>query len=397
MTVWMMGLLGLACTGTPDDSGSADADPWADLAFAPAGPDSVPDPSARGPFAVGVTTLWLTDPLRTLEDGSPRTFPVEVWYPADADAAATGTLRSYAVSDFVPDERLEVEQIDPASLPILTSTSLDAAPPDRAHGPYPLVVFSHGNGGMRLQSMFLTEYLASHGYVVASPDHVGNTLADMLMPDSGGAFGSTADSFAYRPDDIAQIVARLRGSDDIAPVSAGPWGMTGHSLGAWTTLRVAAEQDDVAVAVAQAPTDTALALVGTGTDPDELGLPVLLQAGTADRILSYEENALPAFAALVPPALLATYYDAGHFTFSDLCVLDLGAVQELIYDSVGNVMDDGCGTENPDPVVILPLLRFHAIGIINAALRDSPGSADLILQGPDSPTLEAMFKLEGAL
>ena len=53
MTVWMMGLLGLACTGTPDDSGSADADPWADLAFAPAGPDSVPDPSARGPFAVG--------------------------------------------------------------------------------------------------------------------------------------------------------------------------------------------------------------------------------------------------------------------------------------------------------------------------------------------------------
>ena len=71
-----------------------------------------------------------------------------------------------------------MEDIDPDILPWLTSSSLDEPPPDTAHGPYPLVVFSHGNGGMRLQSLFFTEYLASHGYVVIAPDHTYNTFLD---------------------------------------------------------------------------------------------------------------------------------------------------------------------------------------------------------------------------
>ena len=38
-------------------------------------------------------------------------------------------------------------------------------------GPYPVVFFSHGSGGIRMQSTYLTVALASHGYVVVSPDH----------------------------------------------------------------------------------------------------------------------------------------------------------------------------------------------------------------------------------
>ena len=382
----MIAALLLAC------SEPGESTPYADLAFAPAGPDEAPDASAWGPFPVGVTTLWLTDPERTLEDGSPREIPVEVWYPA---ASAEGALRSYDVAQFVPEERLELEGIDGGSLPSLTSSSLDEAAPDTAHGPYPLVVFSHGNGGMRLQSLFFTEYLASHGYVVAAPDHIGNTLADLLIPGEN-EFSSTADSFLYRPDDIRMVVERLRGMDDIAPVSAGDWGMTGHSLGAWTALRAAGEEEGVGVTVAQAPPDINLALAGTGTDPDELGMPVMLQAGTADQILSYSDNAEPSFALMERPSLLATYFEAGHFTFSDLCVLELGAVQELIEDSVGNVMQDGCGPENPDPALTMPLLRFHAIGLINAVLRESPQSAEAMLEGPGG-AMESLFVLEGEL
>lgn len=338
--------------------------------------------------------MWMTDPDRSNDDGSPREVPVEVWYPAIDDGTP---LRSYAVADLVPLERLEQDGIDPDSLPILLSNSHDEAAADRDHGPYPLVVFSHGNGGMRLQSMFLTEYLASHGYVVASPDHVGNTLADMLMPDASGAFGTTAESFAYRPGDVTRIVEALHGQDDWIPVSDGPWGTVGHSLGAWTALRVAAEQDGVGVAVAQAPPDIDLALVGTGTDPDELEVPVLLQAGTADRILNYEENAWPSFEALSPPTLLATYFDAGHFTFSDLCILELGPVQEMIYDSVGNVMEDGCGMDNPSPDVALPLIRFHAVAMINGMLRDSPGSLVALETGTGESVHETLYTLHGEL
>ena len=44
----------------------------------------------------------------------------------------------------------------------------------------PLLVFSHGNSGYRQQSTFLTTHLASWGFVVAAPDHVGNTFGEML-------------------------------------------------------------------------------------------------------------------------------------------------------------------------------------------------------------------------
>lgn len=380
----MLALL-LACAAPTE------TDPYADLAFHPAGPDHAPDASDWGPFPVGVTTLWLTDTVNTLDDGSPREIPVEVWYPA---ASTEGALRSYEVAEFVPDERLEVEGIDGDSLPIIDSSSLDEAAPDTAHGPYPLVVFSHGNGGMRLQSMFFTEYLASHGYVVAAPDHIGNTLADMLMPGESG-FSTTVDSLMVRPGDIRMVVERLRGADDPAPVSSGEWGMSGHSLGAFTALRAAGEEEGIGVTVAQAPPDITLALAGTGTDPDDLKMPVMLQAGTEDRILSYEENAEVSFALMEAPGLMATYFDAGHFTFSDLCVLELGAVQEIIQDSVGNVMEDGCGPENPDPELTMPLLRFHAIGLINSVLRDSPQSAEIMLAGPGGD-LEELFVLEEA-
>ena len=114
---------------------------------------------------------------------------------------------------------------------------------------------------------------------------------------------------------------------------------------------------------------------------------------TADQILDYATNADASFDLMAPPSLMATYFDAGHFTFSDLCILELGVVQDLIEDSVGNVMQDGCGPENPDVETILPLLRFHAIGLINATLRDSPGSEAAMLAGPGEE-LESFFELE---
>ena len=58
----------------------------------------------------------------------------------------------------------------------------DAAPADLS--PCPLVVFSHGNSGLRRQSTFLTTHLASWGFVVAAPDHTGNTFEEMMQLES---------------------------------------------------------------------------------------------------------------------------------------------------------------------------------------------------------------------
>ena len=48
---------------------------------------------------------------------------------------------------------------------------------------FPVVIFSHGKGGLRQQSTFYTAVLASHGYVVVSPDHEGDTIVELLRKD----------------------------------------------------------------------------------------------------------------------------------------------------------------------------------------------------------------------
>ncbi|MCB9794297.1 MAG: dienelactone hydrolase family protein [Alphaproteobacteria bacterium] len=368
-------LLSLACAPPVVD----DTVERAPLDFEPAGPDAAPDPGTWGPFPVGVTTMWFTDPNRTLEDGSPREFPVEVWYPA---AAAEGTLRTYPLADIVPPERAELEGLDLDSLATVTTHSWEEAPPERTWGPFPLVIFSHGNGAIRQQSMYLTEVLASHGFVVAAPDHVGNTLYDMLVPGASEDSSMTG-AFAYRPEDITQIADALLGASEPAPVSDMGYGMTGHSLGGWTSFRMAALDDRVLAVVPQAPPDVGLALIGTSEEPNDLEMPILIQAGDLDDTLSYEDNAVSSFQAMSSPAAMVTYLGAGHFTFSDLCVFDLGPIAELIYDSVGGVLDDGCGPQNLDPLIAQPIIRHHAIALFNGVLRDSPGSLELLWDGPE--------------
>src|SRR5690606_33792011 len=103
---------------------------------------------------------------------------VELWYPAlpapGADPSDYGTLS-------------------------LTRNAYRDAPADRRAVPFPLVAFSHGYGGVRYQSTFLTEHLASHGFVVVAPDHPHNTLFDLDA-------AATAQVALARPGDISAAV-----------------------------------------------------------------------------------------------------------------------------------------------------------------------------------------------
>src|ERR1044071_9976096 len=47
-------------------------------------------------------------------------------------------------------------------------------------GRFPLIVFSHGNGGTRHQNTFWCDCLASHGYIIVSADHTGNAIMTIL-------------------------------------------------------------------------------------------------------------------------------------------------------------------------------------------------------------------------
>ena len=161
-----------------------------------------PELAKYGKHAVGVKTLNLVNPgqadIVKFKAGAPmpvydRPLTVEVWYPAAPRAAGNGQYRA-----FTRDGKTEVT---------LTGRALRDVAPDRAAGPYPLLIISHGYPGNRFLLSHLAENLASKGYVVASIDHTDSTYSDQA------AFGST---LLNRPLDqlfVLREMARLHQAD----------------------------------------------------------------------------------------------------------------------------------------------------------------------------------------
>jgi len=305
----------------------------------------------------------------------------EVWYPA-TQASRGGPGESYDIRSVLTDAQRV--QAGSADVPLLATEAVRDAPAATSHGPFPLVVFSHGQAAVRWQSTYLTVLLASHGYVVASPDHDGGTLADALR----NQLTATTEGFENRPLDVRYLVNRLSRLPEDEPLrglaDTSRYGVAGHSFGAFTALRVAAIDERVTVIVPQAPTSTDLAWLGL-PQPVKLAIPVLVMGAHRDRTLPWADNIEPTWAALQRPRWLLDLVDGGHFTFSDLCGFDLATlVGKLNLDLPGvdlkKVLEDGCGPPAPAAAVAQPLIDHFAVGLFNAELRESPGSRALLTQ-----------------
>jgi dienelactone hydrolase len=187
------------------------------------------DPFTRGRFPVGVRTIKAPDPARD------RVFPCEIWYPADGGDADVPGAEAGRGAAFRP-------------------------------GVYPLVVFSHSSGGRRRSSTFLCAHLASHGYVVAAPDH-----SEVVAPDLAPRDGETAPGRAARIDaviasrvpDVRFLLDHLLGAGaGTGPAGNGAAGLeldaariglAGHSFGGWTALAAPEVESRVRTVVALAP------------------------------------------------------------------------------------------------------------------------------------------------
>ena len=353
--------LAAACGGTPAPE---------PLPFAPASATASPDPSVPGPFPVGVRTVTWLDQDRRKPDGSPRLLVTEVWYPATQGTRGKPGATYDVRSVLTPEQQALLAGV---SLDPLRTAAVRDAPPARDHGPFPLVIFSHGQGGMRWQSTYYTVVLASHGYVVASPDHEGDTLAEAVR----NTLESPALGIFSRPGDVSFLidtVQRLPASDPLAGLAdLKRVGVTGHSFGALTALRVAAIDARVKAIVAQAPASTDLCWVGL-KKPVVLTMPVMIQAGHDDKTLNWNENVAPSWPTLQRPRWLLDLTHGGHFTFSDLCRLDLARLADQIKldipgANVKDVLNDGCGPQAIPAAVAQPLIDQFAIGFFNGALR----------------------------
>ncbi len=322
-----------------------------------------------GPWAVGYETFEITDASR-----DDRTLPIDVWYPVDA-VDAVG----------VPPAELDLLV---TSLPL--EVALDAPTPASVGG-FPLVVFSHGSGGIRAQSWDLMEHLASHGFVVVAPDHVGNTALD-------GLFGTTLPGSVmvrYRPLDVSFVIDEMLAYNSdpthryAGLVDADRIAVAGHSFGGYTALAVAGGVADIP---ADDRVDAIIPLAGaSGGMSDEnlasIEIPTLFLSATDDETVALDPGTTR------PWALISSYQayrvdliNGGHSSFTNICdlvdvLLDAGLPPVLLQALISNA-EEGCAPELMDIDEALRLTNLYSTAFLKKVFHEG---------GPNQPALHKPY------
>jgi predicted dienelactone hydrolase len=368
-------VLAAAC-GTPTPAPPVDV-----LPFAEASATNAPDPTKFGPYPVGVRTVTYEDTGRRKPDGTPRQLVTEIWYPAVQSTRGQPTVSYDILQVFTPEQQAA---IGTGTIPLLQTAAVRDAEPARAHGKFPLIIFSHGQAAIRWQSTYYTVLLASHGYVVASTDHEGGTLYDVVR----GQLSNVAVGVETRPVDVIYLLNRLSRLKEDDPLygllDLDRIGVTGHSFGALTSLRVAGMDPRVKAIVPQAPVDANLDWLGL-PQPVVLHIPVHIQAAHDDKTLPWATNIEPTLLVLRDPLWLLDISHGGHFTFSDLCAFDLGSIVDQVHldipgADIRKVLNDGCGPASPPSTIAQPLINHFAVSFFNAKLKGSDASLALMTQ-----------------
>jgi predicted dienelactone hydrolase len=138
-----------------------------------------------GPYAIGTYDwLWVDErrPERYTKDpGDKRKLPVQVWYPAEPVADSTGAPYIRTPAEFGANAPFK-------ALAHVKTNAVTAAPVANAERKYPVLIYNHGAGWPRFSATFVTEMLASHGYVVFGVDHPG--MDRTVLFSDGTAFAA---------------------------------------------------------------------------------------------------------------------------------------------------------------------------------------------------------------
>ena len=294
-----------------------------------------PELAALGPDKVGFRRLVFvnkaqpdllaSDPKTGAVPLHDRRLVVDLWYPATVRAGTPTVTYRASLWGETPRPPVEFSQ---AGLAVR-----DAAPKSRAH---PLVIVSHGYSNAPAVMTWLTENLASKGYVVAAIHH-----------EDPNPYVVSADRRAApnynRPRDIAFVTAQLRAALG-AQIDPQRVALIGYSQGGYGVLTAGGAGLDPAgpnmaqvaggwlktiaqgtVGADQIKVPGVRAIValapGGGGEPSAWGqnglagitAPLLLIAGDADPVVGYEHAAKAFFASAVgTDRYLLTYRMAGH-------------------------------------------------------------------------------------
>jgi predicted dienelactone hydrolase len=201
-------------------------------------PVDAPELASRGPFAVGVRTVELVNPRQPdilhfdKESGKAplydRPLTIEIWYPATIPAGKEERVVYESAMPGMPRPGV------PSSFRV-AGKALREAPPVAGQS-FPLVVVSHGYPGSRTFMTWLTENLASKGYVVAAIDHTDSVFGQQR------AFSSTLLNRASDQNfTIDALTTRSRDTGDFLHGLVDPSrvAVVGYSMGGYGALATA--------------------------------------------------------------------------------------------------------------------------------------------------------------
>jgi predicted dienelactone hydrolase len=331
-------------------------------------------PTAMGRHGIGYEERTLTYVPAGFD--APRTLRLALWYPT---SATEGRAAQYMGSF----ER---------------STVFDHAPPvSPTSGGFPILLFSHGHLGFAESAYFLCEFFASHGWVVAAPDHTGDTISSYGTP-------TTTGMYILRPLDMKATLDALYALPKDDPLS-GHMGehvaISGHSFGGYTVFASAGAAfplDRSACAGGMGPSewcstlsDAYLAMFARGFrdprieaaiamapgDSDVFGadglrsvtMPVLLATGSLDKQCPNDTEGDRFWAGLSAPDLRINFPRGGHHTFAATCEL---------FPVIG--MGDGCGDGFVDADAAHQAIDAYALSLVRRRMFGDR-SVDAILDG----------------
>ena len=293
-----------------------------------------------GPYGVGIRTVAVAG------------IPVEIWYPADPHAVKGQQTAGYDMRDWLPPEMAK-------AIPSTSDTSFSmAAVRDAAasiHGPFPLLLFSHGLGGYRMQSSAIMAHVASWGFVVAAPEHVERGLAVVL----GGTAPKDVSVSQLRDAKKRLLALNTTAKDALeGRIDAKSIAVFGHSMGGAAVALVAAD-DDVA----------GFATMASGGFSGAPAKPALMLAGAVDGIAKGDVVG-KSYAKLKGDKVLVSVANAGHLAFSDICAIGRaeGGVLAIakkngvkIPDIVVELATDGCQPEALAPEKGWPVMGHYLV------------------------------------
>jgi predicted dienelactone hydrolase len=364
---------------------------------------AVDAPDALGPWEVGHRRTFAVPPHLP---GGPTVF-IELWYPTDVD---TGAFTEYFLfnllfTTLVIDSTVAREDVAVASA-----------------GNFPLIVFSHGSGGIPNQSPDLGEALASHGFIVIATDHYNNLFVGGSQP-----FAVTA---RQRPKDISwaidyMLARNADGGDDFfGAIDSSRIGLTGHSFGGFTTYAVAsgftnAFCDETAVDFGEECTTDLDCDCGGACAPgtcdqetvaadarvkvivpvspahgilsdaelESVALPTLCMDGTAEPASTRCTRPFPLTQANAPANCRANVIDAVHTAFAAICPIGTALIQAGICPSLSD--PPPCDDPPPtDPAEYTAWIALGAGGLVDPFIETC---VDAVIPLADVTRLQSLY------